>query len=475
MAQVGNLIVTGTNRCLNTIYASNVVGGILRPGTTLGQYSSAFGNGVEASGNNAHSEGYGTQASGNTSHAEGSGTRASGDYSHAECGGTTASGMTSHAEGSSTTASGMSSHAQGLYTTASGDYSHAEGANTTASGMVSHAEGADTTASGEISHAEGDHTTANHKSQHVFGEYNIADTSTAAATARGNYVEIVGNGIANDRSNARTLDWSGNEWIANSLVVGSLKSGTTIGQYATAFGGYLTASGSYSHAEGYSSQASGNYSHAEGNSTTASGQYGAHSEGGSTTASGNASHAEGFGSTASGYYSHADGYYTTASHKSQHVFGEYNALDTSTAAASARGTYVEIVGKGSSNSARSNARTLNWNGNEWIAGTLTQGSSIEIKKNVKDMTQEDGDKILNLRPVVFDYKSSEKDIQAERGFIAEEVKEIIPNLVTDKIVNDNGDTVAPASLNYIAMIPYLVKVCQRQQEEIDELKSLIGK
>jgi chitodextrinase len=34
-----------------------------------------------------------------------------------------------------------------------------------------------------------------------------------------NYVEIVGNGTATDaRSNARTLDWAGNEWLAGNLT-----------------------------------------------------------------------------------------------------------------------------------------------------------------------------------------------------------------------------------------------------------------
>lgn len=101
-----------------------------------------------------------------------------------------------------------------------GDYSVAVGYNTTASGYVSHAEGWLTTASGQVSHAEGLHTTANSESQHVFGEYNVLDTNTTT-TARGTYVEIVGNGTSSARSNARTLDWSGNEWLAGGLTVGN--------------------------------------------------------------------------------------------------------------------------------------------------------------------------------------------------------------------------------------------------------------
>ena len=159
-------------------------------------------------------------ATGNYSHAEGYYASASGANSHAEGSGTKAIGVQSHAEGAGTTASGADAHTEGRYTTASGDYSHAEGYTTTASGDYSHAEGSDTTASGDYSHAEGQATTANHKSQHVYGEYNIADPSPSQSTERGTYVEIVGNGEFFAHSNARTLDWFGNEVLAGGLTTG---------------------------------------------------------------------------------------------------------------------------------------------------------------------------------------------------------------------------------------------------------------
>lgn len=168
-----------------------------KSGTTLGGSATAEGAETTASGTVSHAEGNYTTSSGYASHAEGSGTTASGNYSHAEGLGTTASADDSHSEGNFTTASGSPSHAEGLYTTASGVCSHAEGNNTTASGQYAHAEGRS--------------TTAQTLSQHVFGEYNVLDAAGSTAT-RGTYVEIVGNGSTLDaRSNARTLDWSGNE------------------------------------------------------------------------------------------------------------------------------------------------------------------------------------------------------------------------------------------------------------------------
>ena len=122
-----------------------------------------------------------------------------GEYAWAEGKDTIASGKRSHAEGGSTTASGSASHAEGVSTTASGDYSHAEGIRTTASG--------------DYSHAEGIGTTAREASQHVQGKNNIADTTSA---------HIVGNGSGiSNKSNAHTLDWSGNAWFAGDVYTGS--------------------------------------------------------------------------------------------------------------------------------------------------------------------------------------------------------------------------------------------------------------
>ena len=195
--------------------------------TASGAYCHAEGLGTTASGDDSHAEGSDTTASGFSSHAEGNVTIASGSASHAEGNGTTASMAYSHAEGNGTTASGDDSHAEGSDTTASGDDSHAEGSGTTASSACCHAEGWYTTASGFSSHAEGDSTIANHNAQHVFGAYNIEDPSTDTTSRRGTYIEIVGNGTNNNRSNARTLDWSGNEVLSGTLTATGITIGST--------------------------------------------------------------------------------------------------------------------------------------------------------------------------------------------------------------------------------------------------------
>lgn len=95
-----------------------------------------------------------------------------------------------------------------------GSYSHAEGYQTVA-GSSAHAEGDNSYAGGYASHAEGSYTVTYTAYQHAQGKYNIRDNE-------GTYAHIVGNGTSNnERSNAHTLDWSGNAWYAGSVSAGT--------------------------------------------------------------------------------------------------------------------------------------------------------------------------------------------------------------------------------------------------------------
>lgn len=152
--------------------------------------------------------------------------------------------------------------------------------------------------------------------------------------------------------------------IQNSITIGTRILGDNIGKYSFSNGNRVTASGDYSHAEGERTMASGESSHAEGNRTKASGVY-SHAEGMDTEALIAGSHAEGWGTTASGDYSHTEGYFTKASSEAQHVQGKYNIEDKDN-------KYAHIVGNGTDDTVRSNAHTLDWEGNAWFAGKLSQ-------------------------------------------------------------------------------------------------------
>ena len=309
--------------------------------TTVGLYSHAEGKDTTASEESSHSEGHGTIASGPVSHAEGWYTKANAKFSHAEGANTTASGMNSHAEGDDTTASGESSHAEGAHTTVSttemsvsswtvedgmGKYGHAEGFATVVTGQHgAHAEGCKTLSSGKSSHAEGQSTTASGNFSHSEG------------------YETTASGICSHSE-----------------------------------GRVTKASGNFSHSEGDSTKATGEYSHAEGSQTTASGKK-SHTEGGGTVASGEYSHTEGLNTEASGLCSHAEGLGTMASGDASHAQGKYNIDDSD-------GKYANIVGNGKDHFTRSNAHTLDWEGNAWYAGTV-EGTAMIVKSSTANSTK----------------------------------------------------------------------------------------
>ena len=74
----------------------------------------------------------------------------------------------------------------------------------------------------------------------------------------------------------------------------------------------------------------------------------------------------------------AFGLYTVANAINQFVFGKFNVIDENE-------EFAEIVGNGVSVNYRSNARTLDWKGNEWIAGRLRVGADHELLPTEKEV------------------------------------------------------------------------------------------
>lgn len=101
---------------------------------------------------------------------------------------------------------------------------------------------------------------------------------------------------------------------------------------------------------------------------------GAHAEGTLNTANGENAHAEGYRNIASGTYSHVEGYDNEASGHATHVQGKFNVVQSVTGP-NYLGKYCHIVGNGTSDTARSNAHTLDWDGNAWFAGDVYIGGT----------------------------------------------------------------------------------------------------
>ena len=156
-----------------------------------------------------------------------------------------------------------------------------------------------------------------------------------------------------------TVTYDSSSEILKAYTIGCRKSGSDVGLYSVALGKDASASGPYSVSLG--GRASGEGSYAE-IYALASG-FASHAEGSSDTeASGDYAHAEGNGAVASGNYSHAQNSDTIAAGGSQTAIGRLNVEDTDH-------TYAFIIGNGKyyPTRTRSNAFTVDWNGNVDIA------------------------------------------------------------------------------------------------------------
>lgn len=98
-----------------------------------------------------------------------------------------------------------------------------------------------------------------------------------------------------------------------------------------------------------------------------------------------------------------------------------------------------------------------------VTGTLTETSSIAYKENIQPL--EFNEAIYNVNAVKYDRKDgSSKD---EVGVIAEELYEILPDLVETK----EGK---PDSVKYTKLTMYLLEALKKQNEEIQELKKRLN-
>lgn len=98
------------------------------------------------------------------------------------------------------------------------------------------------------------------------------------------------------------------------------------------------------------------------------------------------------------------------------------------------------------------------------APTYTSTSSKRFKKKIKNL--KNGLEIVSkLRPVVFDWKT--KDLKNDIGLIAEEVNEIVPNLVG---LDNKGEVVG---IDYSKLTPILIQAVKELCVEVDRLKNKI--
>lgn len=161
---------------------------------------------------------------------------------------------------------------------------------------------------------------------------------------------------------------------------------------------------------------------------------------------------------ARGFNAFASGEGLIAYQRNHHVFGKYNVLDgRSSTPETTEGEYVEIVGNGTDDSNRSNARTLDWQGNEWIAGALTQASDARMKEAVdKDVPD-----VSSIRARVFRWNKDKPngDTREHIGYYAQDVEAVEPSLVTE---DANGFK----ALDYIGLLCAKIERLERLVESM---------
>jgi hypothetical protein len=467
--------------------------------TAIGYRSESNNNGMavgylaKASGSDAFALGSGATASANKSFAFGSvgidslgnitgNTKATGDYAYAFGLGSIASGKGAFALGANDTASGQFSYAAGYkskasqwYSTSMGGYSQATGYYAVAMGYKVKASGTSSTSFGHTTEASGPYSTATGYLSKASGFYSLAAgyaseakaTSSIAlgyynvVTSAGNYAMAVGR---KDTASGSSSFAAGRENKAsgqNSFVAGyqSVSSGTT------------------SIALGYLAKAAGNYSFAQGNGTTATGT-------GSAVFN--------LASQATGQYSIAAGNYTTAQSFSSLVIGRYNVVSAGYNASSWVFTDPAFVIGNGTGTTPANCFTVLKNGNTAIGsdaptqmldvngnarirsigsgayagavnrtsdGTLTVATSdIRTKENINTLTN-CLSSVLNLRGISF-YWKSEPQMGRRIGFVAQEVEQVLPELV---FTNPSDGL---KGVNYPEISAVLVEAIKEQQKQI---------
>lgn len=131
---------------------------------------------------------------------------------------------------------------------------------------------------------------------------------------------------------------------------------------------------------------------------------------------------------------------------------------------------IDENGNSALNTSLASEFSLNIGGDVNITGELTAASDKKLKNNIKQL--ENATATLNkLNPVSYDFKHEKfpnlkLTDRNKMGLIAQEVEVLLPNLVSDAgtTTDINGIEVDIKSVNYVELIPLLIKAIQEQNQ-----------
>ena len=114
----------------------------------------------------------------------------------------------------------------------------------------------------------------------------------------------------------------------------------------------------------------------------------------------------------------------------------------------------------------SNAFIVYYDGDATLAGDLTVNSDARLKSNIISLGSTLA-KLMKIDGKSYTLKSNEKVNKI--GLLAQEIEEVFPELV-----KEGEDKDGTLSVNYQGLIPVLINAIKEQQNQIDELKSLLN-
>jgi hypothetical protein len=136
-----------------------------------------------------------------------------------------------------------------------------------------------------------------------------------------------------------------------------------------------------------------------------------------------------------------------------------------------RGTYITRIDTGDSGY----VNHVNYSNSAYTpiraSGFVTM-SCKHTKTNVVDISEEDALKLLDIRPVNFDYVEEVGGDTNQVGVLAEDTFKILPKVVSVFDITKGIQQPLP-SVDYVKFTPYLIKMVQIQQREIDSLKKIL--
>ena len=103
-------------------------------------------------------------------------------------------------------------------------------------------------------------------------------------------------------------------------------------------------------------------------------------------------------------------------------------------------------------------------------GTTSARSDERFKKDIETTRDGYAEDLSKLRVVKYRWHNAEENSPKELGFIAQEVEQVFPNLISTEM---NDDEVDVKSIKTSVFIPMLVKAIQEQQTIINDLKARI--